>query len=74
MSFRQRYSRLTRSYPRSMFAKEDSEEMIKAVLSPATTSSRVKGLKALNEIGSNNRILLAWMPRHKGVAGNEEAS
>lgn len=43
--------------------------MIRAVLS--RMFKRLKGTP--NQKGSNNRVLLVWVPGHEGVVGNEEA-
>lgn len=52
----------------------DSESMIKALLSPAVTSTLVKECKDyINELGLRNQIALVWVPGHSGVEGNERA-
>lgn len=52
----------------------DSQAAIKAVNSMQVDSRLVWDcLEALNELGSRNRLSLAWVPGHKGYRGNEEA-
>ena len=52
----------------------DSESMIKALVSPVTTSKLIKECKeALIHRGLRNQITMVWVPGHSGIEGNEKA-
>lgn len=51
----------------------DSEAIIKALMSPVTTSKLIEGFKeTLNQTGLRNQVMLAWVPGKSGVEGNEK--
>lgn len=51
----------------------DREKMIRATMSPITTSKMVRGLKGtLNQADKNNRVLLVRVPGYEEIVGNEE--
>ncbi|KAJ8918867.1 hypothetical protein NQ315_011159 [Exocentrus adspersus] len=52
----------------------DSQAVLKAI-GPMQVCSRLVWdcVKALQELGSRNKLTLAWVPGHKGHKGNEEA-
>lgn len=59
---------------KEIFVCSDSEAMIKALMSPVTTSKLVKECREyLNQASLRNRITLVWVPGHSGVEGNERA-
>ncbi|KAJ8914517.1 hypothetical protein NQ315_002790 [Exocentrus adspersus] len=52
----------------------DSQAALKAIGSMQVCSRLVWDcVKALQELGSRNKLTLAWVPGHKGHKGNEEA-
>ncbi len=59
---------LLAKHGKEAFICSGNEAMIKAVLSPTTTSKLIKELKeTLNQMGLTNQITLVWVPRHTGV-------
>ncbi|KAJ8914451.1 hypothetical protein NQ315_011392 [Exocentrus adspersus] len=53
----------------------DSQAALKAIIGSMQVCSRLVWdcVKALQELGSWNKLTLAWVPGHKGYKGNEEA-
>jgi len=52
----------------------DSQAAFKALSGPKVTSRLVaECLDALTALASLNEVSLAWVPRHRGISGNEEA-
>lgn len=53
----------------------DSQSAIEAVSSPLVRSRLVLECKLrLNELGSQNKVTILWLPGHEGILGNETAN
>lgn len=58
----------------SIFIYSDSQAAIKAVQSRRVTSRLVEeAVSRLNKLGLNNRVVVAWVPGHSGIPGNDKA-
>jgi len=69
------YENIRRAYKnKRILIFSDSQAALKALGGPKVTSGLVaECLDALSALASLNRVTLAWVPRHRGISGNEEA-
>jgi ribonuclease HI len=52
----------------------DSEAALEALLNTEINSHTVlECIQILNTVGSDNNVMLTWVPSHSGIAGNEKA-